>query len=93
MMERYWSKEALFDLVNLIVAAFLFVTPWIFGFASVGWASLVLGLGLIVSPWILGFHDTVMLAMRVDVVVGMVVVVLAAGELWFTRQASQSVMA
>ena len=33
MMELKW-KESGVDVVNLILAAFLFLTPWIFGFAS-----------------------------------------------------------
>lgn len=39
MMERYWRKEAAFDVLNLIAAIFLFLTPWIFGFTSVVEAS------------------------------------------------------
>src|SRR5437868_11382648 len=33
MMERKW-KESGVDVVNLVLAAFLFLTPWIFGFVS-----------------------------------------------------------
>src|SRR5207237_9312043 len=33
MMERKW-KESGVDVVNLILAVFLFLTPWIFGFVS-----------------------------------------------------------
>ena len=33
MMELKW-KESGVDVVNLILAAFLFLTPWIFGFVS-----------------------------------------------------------
>jgi SPW repeat len=32
-MEQKW-KESSVDVVNLILAAFLFLTPWIFGFVS-----------------------------------------------------------
>lgn len=39
MMERYWRKEAAFDVINFVAAAFLFLSPWIFGFASVAEAS------------------------------------------------------
>ena len=33
MMEQKW-KETGVDVVNLILAAFLFLTPWIFGFVA-----------------------------------------------------------
>ena len=33
MMELKW-KESGVDVVNLILAAFLLLTPWMFGFAS-----------------------------------------------------------
>ena len=39
MMEHYWRKEAAFNILNLVAATCLFLTPWIFGFASVGEAS------------------------------------------------------
>jgi hypothetical protein len=33
MEQKKW-KESGVDIVNLILAAFLFLTPWIFGFVS-----------------------------------------------------------
>ena len=39
MMERYWRNEAAIDVLNLIAAIFLFLTPSIFRFASVAEAS------------------------------------------------------
>ena len=33
-MRDIWRKEALADLVNLAPGAWLFLTPWIFGFTS-----------------------------------------------------------
>ena len=48
------------------------------------WLNLIVGLWLIVSPWVLGFaHST---AMTVNVVIGILVAVLAAIELWFGYQ-------
>jgi SPW repeat len=117
MMEYHWRKEAWLNVLNLAAAAFLVVSPWLFGFASAveasrnawicgvaigivsiasifayaAWedsASLVLGLWLIVSPWVLRFHDTVPSAMHVNVAIGIVVAVFAAGALWLSRAAS-----
>jgi hypothetical protein len=47
------------------------------------WFILVAGLVLIVSPWLLGFQDSD--AMTIDVVIGVIVAVLAAIEVWLTR--------
>jgi SPW repeat len=47
------------------------------------WLNLVAGLALIVSPWLLGFQNST--AMTIDVVIGVVVAVLAAFEVWLTR--------
>ena len=44
------------------------------------WLNLIVGLWLIVSPWVLKFHGTT--AMRVDIVIGVIVAVLAAVEIW-----------
>jgi hypothetical protein len=33
-METIWRKEKLTDIVNLVLGAGLFLSPWIFGFAS-----------------------------------------------------------
>jgi SPW repeat len=33
MMEQKWKREAVSDVVNLVLGAWLFLTPWIFGFA------------------------------------------------------------
>jgi hypothetical protein len=107
-----WSNAKLCDVANLILGAFLFLSPWIFGFASgaesqnawvVGiiiaalsiaaltafavweeWLNLVVGLWAIVSPWVLGFAGTT--AMTVHVIVGIIVAVLAAVELWLMHQ-------
>lgn len=33
-MEHSWKKEAVSDVINLALGAWLFLTPWIFGFVS-----------------------------------------------------------
>jgi uncharacterized membrane protein HdeD (DUF308 family) len=46
MMEQWWKKEAVSDVVNLVLGAWLFLTPWIFGFASetaAGWTAWLSG--------------------------------------------------
>jgi len=48
------------------------------------WFILVAGIGLIVSPWLLGFQNSG--AMIIDVAIGLVVAVLAAFEVWQTRE-------
>lgn len=48
------------------------------------WLNLIVGLWLIVSPWVLKFQGTS--AMRIDVVIGIIVAVLAAIELWSMSQ-------
>jgi hypothetical protein len=47
------------------------------------WLNLIVGLWTLVSPWVLGFHDTTK-AMTVCVVVGILVAILAAVEIWMT---------
>ena len=44
------------------------------------WLNLIVGLWTLVSPWILGFQGTS--AMTVHVIIGVVVAILAAIELW-----------
>jgi hypothetical protein len=48
------------------------------------WLNLIAGLWAIVSPWVLGFQGTT--AMTVHVVIGIIVAVLAAIELWILHQ-------
>jgi SPW repeat len=48
------------------------------------WLNLIVGLWVLVSPWVLGFQGTT--AMTTHVVIGIIVAVLAAFELWFLRQ-------
>jgi SPW repeat len=48
------------------------------------WLNLVVGLWTLVSPWLLGFEGTT--AMKVHVVIGAAVAILAAIELWILYQ-------
>jgi uncharacterized membrane protein HdeD (DUF308 family) len=38
-MQKTWKKETLTDVVNLVLGAWLFLSPWIFGFVSATTAS------------------------------------------------------
>lgn len=49
------------------------------------WINLIVGLWVLVSPWALGFAAT-REAMQVHVVIGVLVAVLAAIELWIMHQ-------
>jgi SPW repeat-containing protein len=49
------------------------------------WLNLIVGLWALVSPWVLGFHGTTN-AMTVHVVIGALVAILAAVELWMMSQ-------
>ena len=49
------------------------------------WLNLVVGLWALVSPWVLGFHGSTT-ATRVHVVIGVIVAILAAIELWAMSQ-------
>lgn len=107
-----WTNAKLCDVANLILGAFLFLSPWIFGFGGTAagnaniagvvigalaisalaafavweeWLNLIVGLWTLVSPWLLGFHAEAK-AMTVCVIVGIVVAVLAAVELWIMSQ-------
>ncbi len=48
------------------------------------WLNLIAGLWVVVSPWVLGFQGTT--AMTVHVVIGILVALLAAIELWMLYQ-------
>jgi hypothetical protein len=49
------------------------------------WLNLIVGLWTLVSPWVLGFQHTTK-AMTVCVVIGILVAILAAIEIWITSQ-------
>jgi hypothetical protein len=48
------------------------------------WLNLIVGLWVIVSPWVLGFQGSN--AMTVHLIIGLIVAVLAAVELWLMYQ-------
>jgi SPW repeat len=48
------------------------------------WLNLILGIWVLVSPWVLGFAGTT--AMQVHIVIGVIVAVLAALEIWLLYQ-------
>lgn len=48
------------------------------------WLNLLLGLWVLVSPWALGFQGTT--AATMHIVIGILVAVLAAIELWLTQR-------
>ena len=117
------------DWAMLVLAVWLFLSPWIFGFAAAApggeavaagfttaawnawilgvviavlalwaafqfaewhdWANGVLGIWLVVSPWILGFA-ALTAALWNHVVVGLLIVALAAWELWDVRHQPSS---
>ena len=55
------------------------------------WFILIAALALIVSPWLLGFQNSD--AMTIDVVIGAIVAVLAAFEVWLTRDRTPQITA
>jgi SPW repeat-containing protein len=48
------------------------------------WVNLVLGLWAIISPWALGFTGVSAAAMT-HIILGLIVAILAAVEIWFTH--------
>jgi hypothetical protein len=49
MMEQTWKKEAIADVINLALGAWLFLTPWIFGFVpefATSWNAWLSGLAI-----------------------------------------------
>ena len=108
-----WTNAKLCDVANLILGAFLFLSPWIFGFETgtvsqnahiagiviavlaiaalaafavwEEWLNLLVGLWTLVSPWVLAFQGN-HTATTVHVIVGVLVAVLAAIELWIMYQ-------
>jgi hypothetical protein len=124
-MARSIRSDRWRDWVMLVLAVWLFLSPWILGFAGaplvegeavaggpgvaawnawiVGivigalaiwavysfaewhdWANGVLGVWLVIAPWVLGFA-AVSAAVWNHVVVGLLIVVAAAWELWDVR--------
>jgi SPW repeat len=118
MLPNKWRNAGWGDAAELLLAAFLFISPWMYGYAATAvagrdawicavviglasasailfyagwaeWVSLLAGVWVLLSPWLLNFHHTVLPAMRVDVTVGMFVVVIALANLWATRPPPQ----
>jgi hypothetical protein len=54
------------------------------------WLNLTAGLALIVSPWLLGFQNSD--AMTIDVVIGVIVAILAAFEVWAMHESRPRVV-
>ena len=107
-----WTNAKLCDVANLVLGAFLLLSPWMISFdagtATINayitglaiaalaiaalaafavweeWLNLIVGLWALVSPWVLGFEGTT--AMKVHVIIGAPVVILAAIELWMMNQ-------
>lgn len=101
-------REAVCDIYNLVIAAFLIGSPWLLALTRETaradawlssiviallssaalvlfaeweeWIVLVCGAWVAASPWLLGFSHTV--ATHVDVGIGILVMYLAALELW-----------
>jgi SPW repeat len=49
MMERVWKKEAVTDVVNVVLGAFLFLTPWFYGYvfeAAASWNAWLSGIAI-----------------------------------------------
>jgi len=53
------------------------------------WLNLIAGLALIVSPWLLGFQDSD--AMTIDAVIGTMVALLAAVEVWLASESAPGI--
>jgi uncharacterized membrane protein YfhO len=115
-----WRNEAYFDVATLVLGIWLFLTPWMFGFATGAagwnawilgiaiavvalaalsafaeweeWVNLILGLWVLVSAWLLGFQANAT-AMHTHVIVGIIVAVLAAIELWMVHRSPPQVTA
>jgi hypothetical protein len=66
-------------IVVLSIAALLAFAEW------EEWINLIVGLWILVSPWALKFSDSTN-AMRTAVIIGAIVAVIAAVELWVLHQ-------
>lgn len=53
------------------------------------WANLILGIWSVISPWVLGF-TAVTAAMTAHIIIGLIVAVLAAIELWSVHNRSMT---
>src|SRR6516162_1284550 len=96
-----WTNAKLCDVANLILGAFLFVSPWIFGFgagmtsqnaavAGIVVAALAIAALAAFAVWeewlnLIVGLQTSTTAMIVHVVIGILVAALAVIELWMTQ--------
>ena len=71
------------SIVGIIIAVFSIAALAAFAVWE-EWFILIAGIGLIVSPWLLGFQNSD--TMIINVAIGAVVTVLAAFEVWLTRE-------
>jgi len=112
------SELTAINIINAVLAVFLFFSPWLVGYRDVQiatwnagvcglvialvaalaitglqeweeWSNALLGLWTAAAPWILGFAGTVA-AMWTHVLVGLVVLVLAAVEIWLIHGSQPS---
>jgi hypothetical protein len=60
MMKQTWKKEAITDVINLMLGAWLFVTPWVFSFvpeAAASWSAWLNGLAVGAVAAIVAFAE------------------------------------
>ena len=96
-----WSNAKLCDVANLILGVILLtasqnavISGIVIAAISIAalaaftvweeWLNLIVGAWVLVSPWVLGLAGTT--AMRVHFVIGVIVAVLAALEIWLLYQ-------
>lgn len=73
------ARTAWISGILIVIAALLAL----FAFAEwEEWANLILGLWVLISPWVVGFASTSSAATKTNVVIGIIVAVLSAWELW-----------
>lgn len=76
-----WNAWVVGTVIAVIAAAALYAF-----YEAEEWVNLVAGIWTVAAPWVLGF-SAVTAAMWVHVVAGIVVAVLAAGNIWFSHTA------
>lgn len=68
------------------VGGFLIVVAALLALSSFAeweeWANLIFGLGVLASPWVFGFTNVSTAATQIHFIIGVVVAVLSAWELW-----------
>ncbi|RSC30036.1 hypothetical protein EGT36_27680 [Agrobacterium sp. FDAARGOS_525] len=74
-----WNAWIVGAAIAVIAAAALYAF-----YEAEEWGNLALGIWTVVAPWVLGF-SAVTTATGVHIVAGLVVAVLAAGNIWFSH--------